>query len=142
MTLATVALAGCGQSPESIVASTQHCSQAVLSPDLMMRLSSYAGYPDSTTIWVVQACHPTGTACSPVATYDHAPPPVYTLEGRTLTVELLGGNLQSHVDSVNTGGVYRVVARHITGNVGVEGVKEFYKKGSHRCPASNQQYPG
>jgi hypothetical protein len=113
----------------------------VLSPDLMMRLSSYAGYPDSTIIWVVQACHPTGTACSPVAVYDHAPPPVYNLQGDVLTIELLGGNLQSQANSVNTGRPHRIVTRKITGDVGAEGINEFYRRGSHRCPADNRQYP-
>ena len=134
-------LVGCGQSPERIVSSTQHCTEVVLSPDLMMRLSSYSDYPDSVAVSVVQACHPTGTACSPVVTYDHAPPPVYALADDTLTIELLGGNLRTQVDRVTTGRVYRVQTHKITDNVGAKGVEAFYRKGRHRCPPSNRQYP-
>jgi hypothetical protein len=134
-------LASCGQSPEQIVSGTQHCTEVVLSPDLMMRLSSYLDYPDSVSVWVVQACHPTGTACSPVATYDHAPPPVYAVAGDTLTIEVLGGNLRTHVDKVTTSRAYRVRTHKITGDVGAQGVEAFYGKGRHRCPPSNRQYP-
>ena len=139
--LAALFLFGCGQTPEKIVTSTRHCTEVTLDADLMMRLSSYSGYPDSTEQWVVQVCHPTGTACSPILTYDHAPPPVYSLEGDRITVELLGGNLQKHVDTVTVGRTYRIRTHVITGYVSPKGIEAFQRKVRHRCPPGNQQYP-
>lgn len=85
-------LAACSQAPDQVVTSTRHCSEVKLTPDLTIRLSSYYGYPDSITMWVLQSCHATGTACSPLLTYSHAPPPVYRVAGSTVSVNILGGS--------------------------------------------------
>lgn len=137
----TLLLTGCGQSPERIVTSTIHCTPVVLAPDLMMRLSSYADYPDSVAVWVVQACHPTGTACSPVLTYDHSLPPVYSVTGKTITVELLGGNLRTHADKAHFGHYDYALRTHvILGNAGAKGIQAFKQRVQHRCPEGGQQY--
>lgn len=138
---ALLLLAGCGPSPEQIVTSVRHCTPARLSPDLMMRLSSYAVEPDSVQVWVVQACHSTGTACSPIASYRHAPPPAYALAGDTVTLELLGGTLHTHADQVRMTRPYRVRVHVITGNVGERGVAAFSWRIRHICPLDGEAYP-
>lgn len=143
LTATALLVAACSQSPQQVVTGTSHCTEVKLTSNLMMRLSSYKGYPDSITLWVVQACHPTGTVCSPILTYDHAPPPVYSLNGNTVTVNLLGGRDPSvHHEQAKIGSsVYAFRAHVMTGDVGQTGVRAFRSGVQHRCPASNQQYP-
>lgn len=135
---ALLAVGGCGQSPEQVVTGTIHCSGVQVAPSLLMRLSSYTGHPDSIPLWVVQACHPTGTACLPILTYDHAPPPLYDMRGQTLVVRLLGGREpRVHNASVKMGGEeYAITIQRYTGDVGA-----FLELVEHRCPPPNRQYP-
>jgi len=143
VTATALFMAGCTQSPEQIVTGTSHCTEVRLTPDLTMRLSSYFGYPDSIRLWVVQACHPSGTACTPVLTYDHASPPVYEVNGSTVTANLLGGLrpriLREHVKMGSSEYVFRV--HRITGRVSRDGVQSFMSHVEHKCPANNQPYP-
>jgi hypothetical protein len=143
LTVTALLVAACGQSPEQVVTSTSHCTEVKLTSNLMMRLSSYRGHPDSNQLWVVQACHPTGTACSPILTYHHTPPPVYAVNGNTVTVNLLGGSdPRVHHERMKIGpNEYAFRAHVITGDVGEKGVRAFRKRVQHRCPANNQQYP-
>lgn len=143
-TAACLLTSACGQSPEQVVTSTRHCTDVQLTPDLMMRLSSYAGHPDSIRLLVVQACHSTGTACSPLLTYRDALPPVYEVRGSTVTVHLLGGGSEPkvHHDKIKTGlNEYALDVNRIRGNVGKSGVQTFQRQIRHRCPLSNQRYP-
>ena len=143
LAVATLVLAACRQSPEQIVTGTSHCTEVKVTSDLMMRLSQYYGYPDSIPLWVVQACHSTGTACSPVLTYDHAPPPVYTVSGNSVTVNILGGHdPRIHHEQVKIGSsTYNFRPHVIVGDVGQSGVRAFLTRVQHLCPAGNQQYP-
>jgi hypothetical protein len=143
LTVTALLVAACGQTPEQVVSGTSHCTGVKLTPNLMMRLSSYYGHPDSIKLWVVQACHPTGTACSPILTYDHAPPPVYAVKGNMVTVNLLGGrDPRMHHEQAKIGSSeYAFRAHVITGDVAENGVRAFRSRVQHRCPASNQQVP-
>jgi hypothetical protein len=143
LTATAFLIAACSQAPEQVVTGTSHCTEVKLTPNLMMRLSSYYGHPDSIQLWVVQACHPTGTSCSPILTYDHSLPPVYALHGNIVTVNLLGGgNPRVHDERAKIGPIeYRFRAHLITGDVGEDGVRAFRRRVQHRCPASNQQFP-
>ena len=143
LAFATLVLAACGQSPEQIVTGTSHCTEVKVTPHLTMRLSRYYGYPDSIELWVVQACHPTGTACSPVLTYDHAPPPVYTVSGQDVTVSILGGRISSmHNERVKMGSrLYKFQPHVIAGEKGERGVRAFLSRVQHLCPAGNQPFP-
>lgn len=129
---------GCSQSAERVVTSTSHCTSVQAAPDLLMRLSSYAGHPDSVRLWVVQACHPTGTACSPILTYDHAPPPIYEVKGNTVAVKLLGGGKpRLHRASIKSGAQdYAVIVQRYAGDA-----QAFQRQVQHRCPPDNRQYP-
>ena len=139
---AALLVAACNQSPEQVVTGTSHCSEVMLTSDLVMRLSSYYGHPDSIKLWVVQACS-RGTACKPILTYDHAPPPVYAIHGKTVTVNLLGGDgPRVHHEQAQIGSSEYLFRAHvITGDVGQNGVRAFQSRVKHHCPASNQQYP-
>ena len=138
-TVTALLASGCGQSAEQVVTSTSHCTDVQVTPNLLMRLSSYAGHPDSIRLFVVQACHPTGTACSPILTYDHAPPPIYEVNGNTVEVQLLGGGKpRVHNGSINMGTeTYEVIVQSHAGR----GAKAFYRQIQHRCPPSSRHYP-
>jgi hypothetical protein len=141
--VAIACLAGCSQSPEQIVTSTSHCTEVRVTPDLMIRLSSYAGYPDSIRLWVVQACHVTGTACDPILTYSHAPPPKYEVRRGTLTISLLGGGEpRVHQDRVKFGSTnYQVAVRHLRGRPSQHDLDSFIRRPLHQCPPGSRPYP-
>lgn len=136
-------VAACSQPPEQVVTGTSHCTEVQLTPNLMMRLSSYYGHPDSVQLWVVQACHPTGTSCSAILTYDHSLGPVYAVEGNVVTVNLLGGSSpRVHHERAKMGPVdYTFRVHRITGHVSQDDVRSFRGRVQHQCPASNQQFP-
>ncbi|WP_143093722.1 hypothetical protein [Caulobacter sp. UNC279MFTsu5.1] len=132
-------LANCAPPSDQIAASTRHCADVRVAADLSMRLSSYG---EDNERWVVQACHPSGTACTRVLSYEHAPPPVYSMgDDETVTIEVLGGKLLAHVDEAATSRKFHFRAHKITGNMGAEGVKSFYARIQHRCPPPNRLYP-
>ena len=130
--------AGCSQPSERIAAGTHHCTEVRLAPDLTMRLSSYGEEQER---WVAQACHPTGTACTVVLSYDHAPPPIYTISGHTVDVELLGGVLHRRLDEAKTSRTFNFRTHVVTENIGTAGIRSFYSKIQHVCPPPNRQYP-
>jgi hypothetical protein len=123
--LGLLAVAACTPSPEDVVTETRHCGGVQLPRGLLMRLSSYS----ADQLWVVQACHRTGTGCAPILTYRHSLPPAFSVaKDGTVTIELLGGFVSEiHRDEIQMGPDrrYDVVVRHITGNVGEEGLNRF-----------------
>ncbi len=136
---AALILANCAPPADQIAASTRHCADVRLATDLSMRLSSYG---EDKERWVVQACHPSGTACTRVLSYDYAPPPVYSMDDdETVTIEVLGGKILAHVDEAATSQKFHFRTHKITGNVGPAGIKSFYARIQHRCPPPNRLYP-
>jgi hypothetical protein len=128
---------------EEIVTATSHCSPVSVGPDLQLRLGSHTAFADSVRFFVVQACHSSGTLCSPLLTYRSAMPPVYTVAGKVLKVRLLGGNEpEVHAARFDAGDTeYAVRVERITGDVGQAGVDAFQRQVRHRCPPGNRQYP-
>lgn len=69
---------GNGSTAASAVASAEHCGGEQLTPTLATRLSRYSAGIPSTTMHVVQLCHP-GRGCSAVAEYHRGRPPIAEL---------------------------------------------------------------
>jgi len=62
-------------------------------------------------------------------------------DDETVTIEVLGGKLLTHVDEATTSRKFYFRAHKITGNLGAAGIQSFYAKIQHRCPPPNRLYP-
>ena len=97
-------LSACGSpNPAEIATHTRHCGSVAVSPRANVRLSLYPR--GDSTAWLLQACGPRTTACTPLVSYSSAPPPTISLEANTLEVAILGGvGIDVHTQTFKTSG--------------------------------------
>lgn len=73
--------------------SARHCTSVTVNNRVMLRTTLFTKSKNSVETYAVEACHPTGTACTPLVVFGSARPPAFEIDrfGR-LKVTIYGGD--------------------------------------------------